>query len=350
MNPRLFDISWQVSEEEYRADPALSYSTLSKFVREGFNKLDTLFDKVETPSLTFGSAVDALITGSEEEFNNRFLVADFPAIPDSIVTMVKALFNNSFMTHRNLADIPDADIIALSEELGYQKNWRPETRARVIKEQGGEYYRLLYAAQTKTILDQSTYNEVLASVDALRNNESTKFFFAPNSPFNDNIVREYQLKFKAALNGIDFRCMADLILVDHVNKIIYPIDLKTSSHPEWDFFLSFVQWRYDIQGRLYWRIIRHNLDKSPVFKDYKLANYTFVVVNRKTLTPLAWEFMNTQTMGTLVYGEDNSIKLEDPFEIAQVLKGYLEDRPPVPIGIIQVGKNDLDYWLNTMRR
>lgn len=29
----LKDISWNVTEEEYRADPALSYSTLSKFNR-----------------------------------------------------------------------------------------------------------------------------------------------------------------------------------------------------------------------------------------------------------------------------------------------------------------------------
>ena len=27
----LKDISWQVSEEEYRQDPALSYSTLAKY-------------------------------------------------------------------------------------------------------------------------------------------------------------------------------------------------------------------------------------------------------------------------------------------------------------------------------
>ena len=38
----LKDISWQVDESTYRADPALSYSTLAKFEREGFNKLDHL--------------------------------------------------------------------------------------------------------------------------------------------------------------------------------------------------------------------------------------------------------------------------------------------------------------------
>ena len=34
-------------EDEYRADPAYSYSTIAKFDREGFDKLETLFDKVD---------------------------------------------------------------------------------------------------------------------------------------------------------------------------------------------------------------------------------------------------------------------------------------------------------------
>ena len=41
----LEDISWKVTEEKYRADEALSYSTLARFDREGFNNLDKLFDK-----------------------------------------------------------------------------------------------------------------------------------------------------------------------------------------------------------------------------------------------------------------------------------------------------------------
>ena len=54
----LYDISWKCSEPEYRADPALSYSVLAKYEREGFENLDTLFDRVESPSLLFGSIVD----------------------------------------------------------------------------------------------------------------------------------------------------------------------------------------------------------------------------------------------------------------------------------------------------
>lgn len=241
---KLYDISWQVSEPEYRADPALSYSTIAKFARDGFNKLDNLFDKFETPSTIFGSAVDALITGGQEEFDANFMVADFPVLKDAVLQMVKAAFERWSTEYRTINDIPDRNLIDLSEELGYQLNWKPETRAKVVKEQGSEYYSLMYAAGDKRILDTETKSQVDAAVNALKTKESTKFFFADNNQFDTRYVREYQLKFKATLDGVNYRCMADLLLVDHQAKIVYPIDLKTSSHTEWDFFESFIQWRY----------------------------------------------------------------------------------------------------------
>jgi hypothetical protein len=38
--------------------------------------------------------------------------------------------------------------------------------------------------------------------------------------------------------------MADLIVVNHSEKWVLPIDLKTSGKPEWDFHKSFNEWRY----------------------------------------------------------------------------------------------------------
>ena len=90
----LRDISWQVTEPEYRADPALSYSTLSRYEREGFNNLDKLFERIESPSLTFGSAVDTLLTGSEEEFNEQFFVAQLDnPLSDTLIIITKKLFD-----------------------------------------------------------------------------------------------------------------------------------------------------------------------------------------------------------------------------------------------------------------
>lgn len=137
-----------------------------------------------------------------------------------------------------------------------------------------------------------------------------------------------------------------LLLVDHARQIVYPIDLKTSYKPEWDFFKSFVKWRYDLQARLYWRIIRNNMNSSPVFKDYALADYKFIVVNKNTLTPLVWEFTDTKKIGTLLYGKDNQIEMRDPEDIGAELHSYLSSRPNVPNGIDKDRKNNLVEWLN----
>lgn len=345
----LKDISWQVPEGTYREDPALSYSALATYERGGFNCLESLYDRKETPSLTFGSAVDAIITGGDEEFNSKFLVADFPDIPDTIVKIVKDCFAEFHITHRNLSDIPDIEIIGRAANYNYQNNWKPETRAKVIKEKGEEYYNLLFLAEGKTILSNDVYNEVLASVRALRESPSTEYYFRMDNPFDDSIERLYQLKFKATLGGTDYRCMADLLIVDYANKIIYPKDLKTSSHYEWDFYKSFIDWNYQIQARLYWRIIRYNLDRDPYFKDFTLADYEFIVVNKMTLTPLVWKFRDTTTRGTIVVGKPaHPIELRDPEDIGNELKIYLAERPQVPFGIVIGGSNDLTTWLNKL--
>jgi hypothetical protein len=340
----LYDISWQVTEPEYRADPALSYSTLAKFAREGFNNLDTLFDKVESPSLTLGSAVDALITGGQEEFDKNFMVAEFPTLKDSVRSIVNTLFENYSQNYRSLNEIPDSIIIDQTILDSFQLNWKPETRARVIKEQGSEYYSLLYLAGDRTVIDTTLKEQIDNAVTALKTSPSTtKFFYEYN---DDSLVREYQLKFKSTFNDINYRCMADLLITSHRTKTVYPIDLKTSSHPEWDFYNSFIQWRYDIQARLYWRIIRANMDKDPIFKNYLLADYCFIVVNKKTLTPLVWEFKDTQKEGTLIYGKNKQIELQDPFELGRQLSIYLSSRPKVPEGINMDFNNNIIDWLN----
>lgn len=344
----LYDISWQVDEPTYRADPALSYSTLAKYEREGFNNLDKLFDRIDTPSLTFGSAVDSIITGSQEEFDERFIVADFPSTPDTIIKIVNDVFREFCDTYKDLDSIPDVEIIHRASSFNYQPNWKPETRAKVIKEKGADYYNLLFIADGKTVLNTQTYQDVCNAVRALKESTATKFYFAPNNPFEPNIERFYQLKFKGEFEGVKYRNMADLIIVNHKEKWVKPVDLKTSSHTEWDFYKSFVDWRYDIQARLYWAIIRQNMNKDEYFRSFKLLDYEFIVVNRKTLTPLVWECSFTQSTGTLTFGKNRQIEMRSPFEIGRELTYYLSSRPRVPINIEEYNLNNLKIWLNTL--
>lgn len=104
----------------------------------------------------------------------------------------------------------------------------------------------------------------------------------------------------------------------------------------------------DIQARLYWAIIRQNMDKDEYFKDFKLLDYDFIVVNRRTLTPLVWTCPFTQLVGTLKFGRREQIEMRSPFVIGEELSSYLTSRPRVPVGINETGPNDLREWLNTL--
>lgn len=339
----LKDISWPVSEDEYRQHPALSYSTLARYEREGFNNLHKLFEKVDSASLTFGSVVDTLITGTQEDFDSIFMVAELQTpLSDILVVITKMLFAAWGDKYNSLVDIPDSDILKTIEGVTWNNHWLPKTRVNKIKEDCTGYYQLLYLADGRVIISTSTYMDALNTVDKLKSSESTKYYLEPNNMFDNSIERFYQLKFKATFNDIEYRCMMDLVLVLHDKKLIIPLDLKTSSKPEWDFYKSFLEWRYDIQAKLYWRILRYNLDKDPYFKDFKLANYRFMVINRKALTPLIWEFGSTQSIVDITL--QNGTILRDPLTIGRELSYYLVNKPEVPVGIDLVKPNRLEDW------
>ena len=335
----LKDIAWNVPEETYRQDPAISYSTLAKFEREGFNNIEHLFDRVETPSLLFGSVVDCLMT-DKENFDNLYFVADFPDIQDSQKAVADLVYSMSGGSEEIKDDIIENAVI----QLNYQSNWKLETRIKVIKEKTEEYYKMLVLAGTKRVVNSSMYQDALACVEALKSAPSTKEYFAEDNPFDDSVKRYYQLKFKGIYDNIPIKCMSDLLYVSYENKTITPIDLKTSSKKEWDFPKSFIEWKYYHQACLYWEIIRQNLDKDEYFKDFKLEDYSFIVVNRETKLPMVWKFNQTRSVGDIVLGD---YKFRNWRTALKELNYYLKETPKVPVNVSYTNENKIeDYFKN----
>ena len=382
-------ISVNETENEYREDGAMHYSTLAKYDRNGFPAIETLFEKQESPSLLFGSAVDTLLTEGKSVFDERFYVCKDLELQAAYKNIADYLFQKYKGTYDTLYSIPATDIIAATEINSFYLNWKPETRAKLIVEKASSYYTELVESEGKQIIEQSVYEDAVNCVNALKTSKATEDFFNEPNPFEDEDKELlFQLKFFGVLdkkkylqldsenaedvvklittfssdsgqvntsntigeNGDDdkiaFSCMADLIVCDHKRKKVYPCDLKTSSHMEYEFYKSFVQWSYQIQARIYWRLIRAAMDADPVFKDYQLCDYTFIVVNRKSQTPLTWKFIDTQKHGDLEYGD---FILKEPFATAIELDDYLKQQSEgtlkFPKGISDETPNDLKYWL-----
>ena len=336
----LYDISWQVTEPEYRQHPALSQSTLARYEREGFSKLDTLFDKQTSSSLTFGSLVDELITGDRDSFDKRFIVAEFPKLEPAYEKAMAALIERYGKSKKELKDIQDSDLLDVLNECDFYKRWNADTKINAIRSKScEEYYHLMCGVEGKQVISTQDYEEAASCANTLRSDSATAVYFKPNS---GDVQRYYQLKFKAVIDGIEYRCMLDLCIVDYKRKVIIPCDLKTTSKEEYDFWRSVIDWRYDIQSRLYWRVLRINMDNDPFFKDFTLADFRFICINRHTRRPLVWNFPNTAYDKDIVF---NHKTFRAPWNIGKELSYYLKVRPEVPNGIKRTGLNDIGTFL-----
>lgn len=101
-----------------------------------------------------------------------------------------------------------------------------------------------------------------------------------------------------------------------------------------------------IQAKLYYRTIRANMDRDEYFKDFKLANYRFIVCNGENLDPLVWEDTMTTSCGDLYFGKNKQILMRDPYNIAKELNYYLSTGPKRPMGIVEDKPNNLFEWIN----
>lgn len=337
------DLCWNVDEETYRNDPAFSYSTLSRFLREGFECIDKLYDKVSSPALTFGSMVDTLITDGKEAFDKRFFVATMPELSDTLKKIVESLYDKFGTIAVNIHQVSDKDIITECGLFEYGKTWKNETRISKVKTEGSIYYNFLKLSNGKEVVSTEMYDAAVNCVEALKNAEATRWYFADNNPW-DGIERFYQLKIKGKWEDIDLRCMIDLLVVDHKNKIIQPVDLKTSGHPEYKFYQSYVKWNYNIQQSLYTYLIKQLIATNPEYSEYKVMPYKFIVVNKDTCRPEVWEV--TQMMADAI--DDFTIG-ETTFRnwrhIARELKESLEPGRTVPVGIFESQINSISEWL-----
>ena len=347
----LDQIAWDVDEKTYRADPALSYSTLSRFSKEGFHKLNKLFEPFSTPSTVFGNIVDTLITGTAKDFEDNYIIT-YLSLDDDTIQVIQAIYDTFKSQYNDFMKIPLIQVSQVAKQNGFwpAEKWSDNARYNGLLKKGDVvgYYKFLIESEGKTVITNEQYQDAIKCVQALKTSEATRFYFAENES-NDSIQRYYQLKFKATFDNIDYRCMADLLLCDYNNKKIYPCDLKTSSSYEDEFYQSFIKWQYQLQARTYWKIIRNNLDKDDFFKDFELEDYTFIVVNKNSLVPLTWRFKDTKTMGTLYYGKNKQIVMKDPFDIGKELNYYLTHQESVVQKGINLNKtNDIVEYLNEL--
>jgi hypothetical protein len=280
--------------QEYITKDAISYSALSRLA-DG----PQAFINREKPTgdfLSTGSAVDILLTEGEESFHKQFYV----------MTENKPTEKMGIYVDTMIATDDHAQAWAAS---GYSRNPNVPVKSRPDdptkwEVEGKPYYDTIKAAGDKTILDFEQNAQITSVVNQLKENEYTKQYFT------DGAVTQYDEIMYQFIHYFDFlgkpcKVKLDILTIDHTNKRIKGIDLKTTGKSVYSFRTSYRQYRYYLQGALFQEGI---IDWAKQhYPDYTIDEFEFIVAEMFTKNqPLIYRMGDRETKYAIYGGETSS--------------------------------------------
>lgn len=339
----LKDYSLNIPEQEYHEYPAWSYSTIARYARNGFDAMSTLHDKLKpSPEMEFGSLFDSIITRGKDTLkeyaiSNVTIPPAEKAVFDAILATDgrKYSYKELYSHHgKYITDAIDAC------ETFCSKYKKPETRFAKLDE-CKEYYEVHRSG--KKIVSEEDWHDAVQMANAFKSNEYLKNLFGKPGE-KDGVEYIYQPQFVIDCDieseQVKVKCMHDLIIVDHNNKTIQPVDLKTSGMPAYDFPEHFVKMRYDIQASLYTDVLSYVCQfVAPEYSDYTILPYLFTDISRTDMVPVTYTY--DPSNGFAFSKGDKVYQYKGWKELLAEILVYEANEAKVPNGIVTDGPNDL---------
>ena len=335
MKHSLKDYSLNIPDEQYHNDPAWSYSIISRYAKDGFNAIATLHDKItSTPSMEFGSLFDSILTKGKKTLDD-YVVSDTCPPPaekgvlDQLLTMTNAPFY----------DIPSFTLEDAFNAADYQRRWGYDAKYK-----NTEKYKDYYEARRtgKKVVSKSDWDDAIEMAKIFRNNPYLSNLFGKVSTEKREFL--YQLQFKSRMtlpNGeeVMMKIMPDLLDVNHEEKTIQPVDLKTSADPAYDFANNFIKYRYDIQAELYTDVLNALISSIPEYQDYTILPYLFTDISRSDKVPVTYIYDPTNGFSVKEYSykgwKELLMEILDYEKTQAVVPSYIKlDEPNDLIGIL----------------
>lgn len=332
----LKEYSLNLPEQEYHDLDAWSYSTIAKYARNGFSAIATLHDKFKsTPEMEFGSLFDSFITKGKKTLED-YAVADF-SVPPAEKGVLDVLVSNC--TCPQFHDISMNEVILTAESVKFYPNFKPQTRYDKIAKYS-DYYDTLKSG--KKLVSKADWDDAMEMYRIFREDGYLKTIFSMKSTGDIEYIYQAQfiVDYDTKSHGtVKVKCMFDLLIVDHKNKTIQPVDLKTSSMPAHEFADHFVKMRYDIQGDEYTDVLRIVIDQIPEYQDYIILPFLFTDISRTDMVPVT--YMYDPTIGLSFTKGDRTYTYKRWNELLEEIIEYEDSHAVTPYYISVKGPNNL---------
>lgn len=292
------DHNLQISEQEYRDLDLPSYSLCSAIADQGVeavNGVSTGFN------LKFGSLVDDMCfePSKLQNYYHSLNVKPPTGNPRKVVDIVLSGItagvgdtnvSKGFLKVRKkkvTKDITDYvnEVKGAAATLGVYQNYTEEKLMQVIEGKAGAYFKEQLEARGKIFIKPDMWMKAEVAADTLKTHDFTKIYFEGA----DGLEIFYQYKFVQTVDGHKVKGMLDCLVVDHDQKAIFPVDLKTGENPGIVFDKTFLLHRYYLQAGLYRRALLEIVKNDPDLEGYTVANFEFVYLSKTNLyKPLIW--------------------------------------------------------------
>ena len=261
------------------------------------------FQEVREPDLFFeekehfliGKAVDDVITMGENYWNDNYYISNITKPSDTIMSIVQQIFQS-----RISDSLFENDLLSAIEAHNYQPNWKVDTKIAKVSTEGEVYWHELVQSEGKTILDKDQYMKCVSIVNQLQEHRFTRDYFIADAKYNHDI--HYQVPIHFYVDEVECKALLDMVIVDHLYKIIIPIDIKTMGDYTKFFDYQALRRRYDIQASWYMKALQQ-WKKDNNMEDYSIHEFRFIVASTtKQCDPLIYlcsqEFINAGEFGS----------------------------------------------------
>lgn len=256
-------------------DLRLSFSRVSSFDREG---AITLIKKkvVSGEGVTIGGLVDLLLYQPEIFKENYYVFkAKIPTATSKELADIIIREHGEMLSKEQVLNIVRANGF-------WSKIVKEDTLIKKFdNDDFWDYLKAVFESKDKTIVTLEDIELAKELVSILKNHKNSKDIVAYPEEHESKYV---QVELDFTYRQFSFRGIVDEIIVDHKEKTIKFIDLKTGSKNAESFIQSFVKYRYYLQALLY-LIGSKEFIKQNKLEDYKLLPFEFLYIGRYERIP-----------------------------------------------------------------
>ena len=284
--------------------------------------------------MEFGSLFDSILTRGRKTLDD-YAVADF-SVPDAERKVLDALAD--ICTCTQFGDISMEEVINVAESVRYQPNYKPQTRYDRIAKYS-KYYDTIKSG--KKVVSQKDWDDAVEMAKIFRTDPYLKNLFGTRNTEDVEYIYQAQFVITANIDGEDvtLKVMPDLMVVNHRERTIQLVDLKTSTVPGYEFAENFLKFRYDIQAELYTDVVSSIIIGDEEYRDYTVLPYLFTDVSRSDKVPVTYEYDPRHGLNYIKNGKTYEYKGWK--ELLGEILVYEANESKVPSHITTTGPNDL---------